>query len=40
MGGMMAPTYLILGFLALVASFPLAFGAIVIITKIGNALGL
>jgi hypothetical protein len=40
MWGMATPAIVILGFGAFVASFPLTFGAIVIITKIGNALGL
>jgi hypothetical protein len=40
MWGFMTPVYVILGFGAFVASFPLAIGAIAVITMIGNASGL
>lgn len=40
MGGMMAPAYLILGVAAILALGALAIGGIVIVTWIGNALGL
>jgi len=40
MGGMMAPAYLILWVIGIVLACVGTFGLVVIITKIGNAMGL